>query len=206
MVNGRTLGRIGAWTIAMTCVQAASADINLEWRPATPTVTVGNTVNLGLYAVSDDGSDQSISAMDVIISWDSGYLDLLGVSDDGPYAWIASGFPNDAALDGVNDSLADGDALYSAYAALGSPAFATPAGLLVTTFQFEALALTVGTPLTIPPTFGTFTETEVFDGAVPGLGVHGTLGAATVTIVPEPGSLALLVAGVGLAVRRGRAR
>jgi hypothetical protein len=178
--------------------------IHLEWRPGAQIVNLGSTVDVGLYAVSDSALDQSVSAADVILDWDPAYLALTGVLDNGPYAWLSSSFPNDAGLDGLNNTWLDGDALYLAMAQLGTPAQASPAGLLVTTFQFTALDLTAGTLLSIPASEGSFTNTRVFDGVTPGLEVQGDLGTALITIVPEPGLLGLVSAGALVALRRRR--
>jgi hypothetical protein len=181
----------------------AYADVNLEWRPETQTVVVGNTVNIGLYAVSDDLSDQSVGAMDVILSWDSTYLALLGNVNNGPYAWLVSDFLED--LGGINDDWADGDALYTAWTqVVGDPAYATPAGLLVTTLQFATTAETPGTWLTVPETMGSFAETVVYDGEEANTRVTGTLGSAMVTIIPEPTSVLLLLGGMAGIGRRRR--
>lgn len=168
-------------------ISPAMANIDLEWRPETQTVLVDSTVSIGLYAVSDDpDSSQSIAAMDVILNWDPDFLTLVGNVDNGPYDWSFSGFQNDSGLDGLNDTWLDGDALYTAHAQLGGdPAWATPEGLLVTTFQFTALAETSATVLSIPESAGLYTETAVYDGFIPGLDVHGILGTATITILAE---------------------
>jgi hypothetical protein len=163
----------------------AHAEIDLEWRPSEPTVIVGDIVRLGLYAVSDDETDQSIAAMDVLLAWEPEFLELLGKEDNGPYEWLFSGFPDDSGLDGLNDTWLDGDAFYSALARFGAPAFATPEGLLVTTMQFQALAETPGTELTIPEHLGEFSYTRVYDGEIPGKDVHGELGSATIIILSE---------------------
>jgi hypothetical protein len=175
-------------------ISPAAANIDLEWRPETQTVLVGSTVSIGLYAVSDDpDSSQSIAAMDVILNWDPDFLMLVGNVDNGPYDWSFSGFQDDSGLDGLNDTWLDGDALYTAHAQLGGdPAWATPEGLLVTTFQFTALAETSATILSIPESAGQYTETAVYDGFIPGLDVHGELGTAMVTIVSVlPGACCL---------------
>ena len=165
-------------------VSSADALINLEWRPDTQTVLVGATVEIGLYAVSDDPEmDQYILAMDVILNWDPDSLELVGVDNNGPYAWLFSGFPV-GDVDGLNDTFADGDALYTALGQLGAGAWATPEGLLVTTFQFTALAETPGTTITILEDAGSYTHTAIWGS--PGQDVHGTLGNATMTILAEP--------------------
>jgi len=148
-------------------------------------VLVGETVAIGLYAVSDDGNEQTSSAMNVILDWDPDALELVGVINNGPYSWLFSGFTDDSGLDGLNDSFLDGDALYTAFGQLGDPAVVTADGLLVTTVEFVALAESPATTITIPEERGLFTRSRVCDGEVPGLEVQGTLGSTTITIVGE---------------------
>ena len=164
----------------------AIANINLELR-ALPEPCSSQYVQIDLYAVSDSSQNQSIAAMDVILVWDPTVLKLLGVGQVGqyPYNWLFSGFPNDHALDGLNDTWDDGNALYEALAQLGSPAWATPDGLRVVTFKFKKLI--VGHPTLVdideggPPKYQ-YTWTVVYDGVVPGKNVTGTL--TGVDVVP----------------------
>jgi hypothetical protein len=183
--------------------EAIAGPISLEWRPAHQVVNVGSTVNVGLYAVADDGVDEVISVMDVILMWDPAFLDLLGVDNNGPYTWQSSGFPS-AAPGGLNPDHSDGDALYTARSQFfpAPSAMATAAGLLVTTMQFTALAETPGTMLFIPEDHPDGAETIVV-GGISALDVHSSLGSATIVIIPEPA-----FAGIGLlmsvvALRRG---
>jgi hypothetical protein len=181
--------RIGGFTfcLAVACALATPlmADINLEWRPESQTGQVDGLVEIGLYVVSDDPEmDQLLSALDVIIAWEPAYLELSGVTGDGNPNWIFSGFSNDPY--GLNETIPpqDGDGLYTALAALGTPVHATPEGTLVITFQFTALAVTDETPLEILESAGSPPgRTIVYDGTVPNLDVTGTLGSARVEIV-----------------------
>lgn len=185
---------------------AAEIEVNLEWRPADQTVNVGDTVNIGLFAVADDPDlSQSMAAMDVIIFWDAMYLQLLGIDDTGGPGWLTSGFPNDPY--GLNEAIPpqDGDGLYTAFAQFGDPVYATPEGALVTTFQFSALAETAGAALEILESAGLpLFETIVYSGDTPNLAITGTLGSALVTIVPEPGALSLLFLSGLCVLRRKR--
>lgn len=188
--------------VAFCAVEAASANtISLELRPALQSVPVGATVNIGLYAVSDEPNDIPLSVMDVILDWDNGFLNLTGNTDDGPYLWLSSGFPA-VGDSGLNASFTDGDAFYNAQSQLGDSALATAPGLLVTTFQFLALAETPGTVVDIPALLGG-AETIVIDGT-PGLDIHGALGSATVEIVPEPASISLVLLALPTALIRRR--
>src|SRR5436190_15817065 len=61
---------------------------------------------------------------------------------------------------------------------------ATPAGTLLTTFQFHALAATSpSTIVNIVPSAGNpVGQTIVYDGTIPNTNVTGTLSSATITI------------------------
>lgn len=187
-------------TLLLAATNPGQAAINLELRPVHQSVSLGSQVDLGLYAASDNEAGQLLSAADVILGWEPGYLDLLGNSNAGAVLLLASGFP---ATDpyGLNESVPpqDGDGLYIAYAFGGQPVVATPAGTLLTTFQFQAVGLTSLTTVALLPAAGSpLGHTVVYDGTVPGLNVTGTLGSATVTIVPEPAAavgLLLILAG-----------
>lgn len=172
--------------VAMSTVPASRAAVNLEWRPTALSVSTGDVIDIALYAVSDNLSDQSVGSVTAILQWDPALLLLKGKVDNGPFGWDASSFPDDSGLDGLNAPFVgadpfvpdnDGDALYRARSAINEPpAFATPGGLLVTTFQFEALDAGAAT-VELPATFGAMTATKVGDGFFPGIDVTGTLGA-----------------------------
>ncbi len=182
----RKAGLAGALLVAislLTAVSSAAADnvlIDLEWRPSPQSVSVGDTVSIGLYAVASQ--DQNCAGMRLCLVWDSTYLNLLGVNNNGPYSWAFSGFdPQDP----LNQPLTDGTGLYRAMAQLGIPAVATPAGLLVTTMQFKAVAPTPAgdtADLTIPPTLEGQT-TRVWGWDPPNVVLTGTLGTASVTVL-----------------------
>ncbi len=161
----------------------ALANINLDFRPITEPCAARD-LTVSLYAVSDNDQNQSIAAMDVILQWDPLVLQLMGIDNSGPYpySWLFSGFSNDQGLDGLNNTWADGNALYTALAQLGNPpvpAWATPEGLLVVTFKFKKLQVGSPTLLEMLPSFGLYSHTVVYDGFIPGLIVTGTLDAET---------------------------
>ncbi|MCZ6652838.1 MAG: hypothetical protein O7D91_07410, partial [Planctomycetota bacterium] len=166
----------------------ALADINLEFRPPSQSVLIGDTVNIGLYAVSDDETDQLLAAAQVIISWDPSFLQLLGIDGTGAVPLLSSGFPSNDPFN-LNEVVPpqDGDGLHVALAPLGNPVPTTPEGVLLTTFQFLALADTPQTPVDIMDSGGDpLGETIVFDGTVPNLDVSGTLIGGVVEIIFEP--------------------
>ncbi len=146
-------------------------------------MAVGQTVDVGLYAVSDDESDQAISGMNVVLTWDSEALRLEGELDNGPYNWMMSGFLGDPLADGLNDSLLDGDALYQAVSNFTVPAVATAEGLLVTTFRFTALTKTAPAVAVIEPWLGDYSRTQVFKFGAINVDIKGMLGTAQMTIL-----------------------
>ncbi|MEW6251711.1 MAG: hypothetical protein AB1716_13790 [Planctomycetota bacterium] len=158
---------------------SAQAEIDLHLVPL-PEDCTGRTLAVGLFAVSDDpNAAQSLSAMDVILAWDPQVLRLQGIATGGqyPYQWLFSGFPDDHNLDGLNNTWADGNALYSALAQLGGPpAFATPPpGLHVTSFVFRKLRVGTTTEVRMLPEYGQYSRTVVYDGNTPNVVVTGEL-------------------------------
>lgn len=178
-------GTVVAVAIAsIVCSAEAVADVNLEWRPANQVVSeVGATVDIGLYAVSSDGTEQGMATIEAILVWNPARLELLGLVNNGPYNWFRSSFPDDsgAAFDGLNAPFTglpdnDGDAWYNAWSSLaGAPAMATADGLLLTTFQFRMLSVETAA-LELAATFGERTETRVQDADNPGVFITGALG------------------------------
>lgn len=193
MTNMRKL-IVGAILVAlgMPAVRVVGA-VNLELRTAQATVQVGDLVEVGLYAVSD-GLPETVRGMNVILQWEPAFLQLDPVQpfvDNGPYDWLLSGFLGDSAMDGLNDALDDGDAYYQAVGNFVETAVATPEGLLVTTFRFNALGAAPTTDVNIPLALGNVTETEVF-GEEAGVDVLGTVGPIAVTIeAAQWGTLAI---------------
>ncbi len=184
--------------MAGVLASAATANVNLEWRMPRTVLRVGETIEAGLYAVSDDETDQSFTALAVILAWDPLALRLDGKDDNG-VSWGSSSFPPDGCLDQLNFGCCpapdpcvpayaalpenDGDALYQSFLFSGS-IDATPEGVLVTTIVFTALAPTEETELRILAQFGSETETWV---------LNGPAGRPTGSL----GSVALLIAACG---------
>lgn len=181
--------------------QIAHANINLDIRPDTQVATIGSTVNFDLYAVSDNMQNQSIGAMDVILVWDPTKLRLLGFTNSGnTYNWLQSGFLYPG---GLNQTFDDGDAIWTAFAQPGSPAFATPQGLRVTRFRFEALDTTPSTMLAIPRDRAGF-MTVVYDGVMPNTDVTGTLDSgAEAVIYTDTYPIATLTINRGIVISGG---
>ncbi|MGD2107960.1 MAG: hypothetical protein PVI86_01085 [Phycisphaerae bacterium] len=173
---------------------AVAPIVDLSWVPSSQTVQVGETVQIDLMASSGTCADQPIASAEVILLWDPGALKLLGRIPPSPLPWSSSGFPNDSALDGLNAPFvgvpaSDGDALYQAFGTLPSGVVVPPGGIVVTTFEFEALDGSLGTTVSIPATFGAFSQTRILGAASDiGLNVTGSLGSASVTILECQGA------------------
>jgi hypothetical protein len=140
-----------------------------------------------------------VRGMQVILQWDPVFLGLdeaQPLVNNGPYTWLLSGFYDDSGADGLNDTWEDGNAYYQAAGNFESPAWATPEGLLVTTFRFNALNPTLETEIAIVPAFGEYTATQVFGEQV-GEDVTGTLGTTTIMVEPaiDWGTLTVEVQG-----------
>jgi len=172
-----------AFLVCLCSAAPSRGAVDLVWDPPSQSALQNEVVNVALYAVLDEtGLNPNIGVIEVILNWDPGRLELIGKVDNGPYAWFASGFPNDFLQDGLNAPYSgtpanDGNAWYNALSQFGAgqEAIATPAGLLVTTFQFRALALGIS-EVSMVATAGSATETRVLDGVIPGLISTGELG------------------------------
>ncbi len=165
---------------------AGGGAVGVDFDPADQTVFVGDLVEINLIVQAEGAGPEPFAALDAILDWDPGFLLLLGVDDSNAGAtFFISGFLPDP--DGINDSLADGDAIYTALAPPGAPVDAPPApdDLIVTTFQFAALAPTPETLLAFTPASGRFGQTRVL---INGVDITGTIGGpAAVEILPADG-------------------
>jgi hypothetical protein len=84
---------------------------------------------LNLYAQADSGVTEYIGGTNVIITWDPAVLGLISeaTGSGAGYPWLVDGFDSNSALDGLNDYLDDGAALYSSFSSFTSGAPAPPA-------------------------------------------------------------------------------
>jgi hypothetical protein len=162
--------------------------VDLFWSPTTVGVQAGSTFQIQLIAASGTCLDQPTGSIEIILNWDPAFVELVRKINTGPISWLISGFPNDSGVDGLNapfdGSVAnDGDALYQALSSLQGGALIPPSGIVVTTFEFRALAGTLGTPISIAASAGAFTSTRVIGaGADLGLNITGSLGGVSVQV------------------------
>jgi hypothetical protein len=173
---------------------AASADsIGLVLQPAAPTVRAGSIVEVRLlvrkFAQGPWAAPQAQSflALDAIVGWDPTKLQFLGVSSTGAipmlFSYLPAGTQDYTGLNEANPPR-DGDLFYTGATPLGQARNVSESDARVTTFRFQALAGNwTSADITLIPdrTVATYTETVVYDGTVPGLGVTGPLVNATVT-------------------------
>jgi hypothetical protein len=145
IVRRTRLIRLGAGLAAvLIVVPAATGQIRLSLEPAQISVSAGGSFELTLWARAD--SDETFDGADVVIRWDETAVTLVGHTDDqSSYTWAMSGFLPGSSL---NDSLADGDAIYTC--ASGFAAASPQTDALLTTFQFTAAQTSTVTNVTIP--------------------------------------------------------
>ncbi len=165
--------------------------VDLEWVPVADFLQVGQVFEVRLNARTSLSTNQAISGIDAIISWDSSALKLLGRSASGAAPWIQSGFIPDAhnlnedisPNDGVPDN--DGDAFFQAFSG-GNAVVVPAAGVRVTTLRFEALAGILDGPtiLSILDSFtnGTGTAVSVVLANEIGVVVTGELGSVALHV------------------------
>ncbi len=160
----RTLCCAAGLAAPLALAQQAFPDelVDLGFSPADQTAKVGDIVDVAVVAVSTGPASEEFWVLEAIFQWDASVLELLGNDDSGSEAaWLYSGF--DGAVDGINDTWADGDAFYAAFAPPSVPAVApiAPGDLVVTTLRFRVLAETQATELRFVPLMGEFAETHV---------------------------------------------
>lgn len=167
--------------VSLGAAVPAAADVDLSLHPVEDPVAVGQTVAITLTATNHSDEVQQVGAIDVILHWNPDKLGPIAVNNNGPYSWIVSGFLPDP--DGINAAFDDGDALYTALASASSPASIPAHGqLIVTTFEFEAIAAAEDTPIDIVAEQGQFAKTRVLAPNPPQLDVLGTFEGASVTL------------------------
>lgn len=185
-MTNRTVLLLGAAAFSAALSDRAPAGngpIDIELRPMSTSVAVGEQVELGLYLVAS-GPDQSFAAAEIIIEWPPGRLELLGLDNTGAESLLSSAFPMpDPYMLNEASPPADGDALYVALASFGTPTVASESGTLLTTFRFSAIVESAAASVEIAEQGGSPEgETVVFSGAVPNLDVTGDLRDATIEI------------------------
>ena len=189
----------------LAAASASHGAIDLALRGPSSQINVGDQVAVGIYVSATSGEPEGLLSLQVIFSWDTSRLHLVGLSGVGGAPFTASGFFHDAY--GINELAlpTDGNAMFIGLGPLGSSILASPSGTLLSTLLFTAVAPTPGTPLNIVPSAGSPIGTSVVYGdAGPNVNVTGSLTGTTVQIVPAPSAALLLAVGI-VSQRRRRA-
>ena len=155
---------------------AAAQAIDMSLVPNASSVSVCDTLEIDLV-VNTNGGAQTFDAIDAVLSWDPQQLTLVGHQmgeDSNFFFW---GFLPDP--DGVNDTLLDGDAIFSGLVTPGQTVTVPPAPteLTVGTLIFEVSGAAPTASIELLSTIGVFGESRVL---LNGANLLGTLGPAAV--------------------------
>ncbi len=182
-------------------------------------VEIGDTVAVDLVVTPLEEADFRVGGVAAVLNWDPVALQLAGVvtNENPDYEWFLAGFNDDSGLDDLNNGVTtepiglpdnDGNAFFEALAQFGlqNRPTVTSGGLKVVRILFQALAANV-TEISIPLGVGEHTASAVFLGdGPPGVNILGGTQNTIITIVPEPGSAALLGAlGIAILCKRRNA-
>lgn len=167
---------------AILMASAIGANVDLRLVPEADPVANGSPVRMRLIATTEaPGQTQAVAVVEVILHWDPAHLGAISADQTGAQAWLAAGFlPN---LDGINLSLSDGDAVFTALGSTGGGATVTHEGMLVTTFVFPTLAPGADLPVVIVEQQGNLTRTHVFAPSPPQTDVLDEFTGASVTVL-----------------------
>lgn len=153
--------------LALLGFGTASATANVDIQLSPPLMVIpletgsAPVILVQLRLQSDSGSPECFSSIEAIIHYDPAVLKLLGRTNSGSsYSWLTDGFLLDP--DGLNNNIADGEALYYGFTFGGSNANPPP-GNLATTLRFEVLAPSAGTVISLAPSAGASSFTRVLD-------------------------------------------
>ena len=178
------------FALLLLCGMTSGATVNVGYSPPAQIVGTGDVFEIQLVVSSNGPGSQPFAALDALIGYDPTKLMLLDFDkNDAGASFFVQGFLPDP--DGINLSIEDGLALFTALAPPGNPVPApeTPGTLVVTSLVFIALAETEATNVVLVPNSGSFGETRVLLG--PSEITGDTSGIAVITILPEVGACCL---------------
>ena len=169
-------------TAAATAANVSPANVSpgtvdLTLGPAVQSAALSTTVDITLTASTTSVTPVGVSAIDVILTWDPAELDFV-LADASAYPWFVAGFLQDP--DGINDSITDGEALYTMLAPAGSPAMLPPD---IDAVFFRFTVLDSGT-VSLAATSGTFGKTRVL-GTEAGREITGDFSPVATVIAPS---------------------
>ena len=185
----RMVRRCAPWPAIVVLAACGLVDaelVDLTFLPTFDVVRTGDQFDVRVYATSAGSDPQDVGAIDMILNWDPGVLDLVsGTTAGAGYTWFISGFLPDQ--DGINANLHDGNALYTVMAQPGNPAYAPPPpGLHVATFRFQALTTTSGTAVAFTPILGLYGRTRVLEYEPANSNVTGDISSTAIIKVIQP--------------------
>jgi hypothetical protein len=155
----RLLRRLCLLVCFMGLNGSVMAAVDFELRAVAPAAAKGAMLDIELYAQSDSGMNEPLSAVDAVIVWEGSKLELTGATPNPSHSWLIAGLLDDSGADGLNDSLADGDAFFQAVTLSPIP---TVDPYLITTLHFAALERTEGAWVALEYERGTFSGTRAF--------------------------------------------
>lgn len=182
--------------VALPAGTAWSAQIDLTLGTTTPVVNPGETVEVQLWFTADQAPGQEWIAADIWLEWDHPNLTLTGFETNPAIPFVST------SLTPINPDDAEDDVLWSGVGNFGS-AFVADSGVgtYVATFEFEAGP----TPAVVDiVTLAQHGPSSTYIGDTFGFNVVGLPGGTTVTILPEPGTISLILLGGLLAMKRRR--
>lgn len=200
--------------VALATFGAASqaVTLNLWLEPSTQIATVGQTVNIDVYANSAGASPLTLSDAYLAITWDSSVLtNSTPTVITEPAPWSTSYWAPGV---NINADLQDGNAMRELLGEFPPTQPVAPVGVMrdavnrikVTTFSFTVNSLTSGTSVRLVD-FEDDGLTAFFKGDFQ-IGTwannfeSGTYSEAMISTVPEPATLAVLGFGALVALRR----
>jgi hypothetical protein len=176
----RLIAICSAVTIILAASSVVQANVDISLEPQSSTVAVGDPFNLQVW-VRSDPTGQQFDCIDMVFEWDPTYVQLDGVTEDGPYDWMMVFFP-----------VKQPDYAVLSFFAQFPPGPTPETNLHAATLNFTALSVTSLTSITI------LDEIEgtgiYFEGANLLKGCYG----ADVLIIPAPGAVLLSSIGAGL--------
>lgn len=209
-------GGWGALRWALVAVGGALANtpatgaINVSLVPSASSVSVGEAFGMDVWATTSSGAAEGLLSFQVIFSWQSAVVQLMGFNNVGGPSYTALGFLNDPyglnRTPTITTPPTDGDAILIGLGPFGSSITVPAGGLRLSTLRFTALSESAFSPIDVLASAGSpVGTTAVFGAGGPNIDVTGMLVGSGMQIVPSPG-VAMAILGWGCSVSLLRRR